>query len=118
MNRRASVGVLSALVGVLLVACAPTPETRTAAPQSATPAQGTEMKPTTSGYAEVNGIKLYHEIYGSGEPSSDPRRADDHCRDAGMGANAGEDAAGDCCGNARSRSHVGHRSSDELGPNG
>jgi pimeloyl-ACP methyl ester carboxylesterase len=27
-----------------------------------------EMKPTSSGYADVNGIKLYHEIYGHGEP--------------------------------------------------
>src|SRR5262249_44311127 len=27
-----------------------------------------EMNPTTSGYADVNGIKLYHEIYGAGEP--------------------------------------------------
>jgi pimeloyl-ACP methyl ester carboxylesterase len=27
-----------------------------------------EMKPTNSGYAEVNGIRLYHEIYGQGEP--------------------------------------------------
>lgn len=26
------------------------------------------MKPTSSGYADVNGIKLYHEIYGVGEP--------------------------------------------------
>ena len=26
------------------------------------------MKPTSSGYADVNGIKLYHEIYGEGEP--------------------------------------------------
>jgi pimeloyl-ACP methyl ester carboxylesterase len=26
------------------------------------------MKPERSGYADVNGIKLYHEIYGSGEP--------------------------------------------------
>jgi pimeloyl-ACP methyl ester carboxylesterase len=26
------------------------------------------MKPVTSGYAEVNGISLYHEIYGQGEP--------------------------------------------------
>ena len=26
------------------------------------------MKPVKSGYAEVNGIKLYHEIYGAGEP--------------------------------------------------
>jgi pimeloyl-ACP methyl ester carboxylesterase len=27
-----------------------------------------EMKPTSSGYAEVNGINLYHEVYGEGEP--------------------------------------------------
>jgi pimeloyl-ACP methyl ester carboxylesterase len=26
------------------------------------------MKPMSSGYADVNGIKLYHEIYGHGEP--------------------------------------------------
>jgi pimeloyl-ACP methyl ester carboxylesterase len=26
------------------------------------------MKPTNTGYADVNGIKLYHEIYGAGEP--------------------------------------------------
>lgn len=26
------------------------------------------IKPTNSGYADVNGIKLYHEIYGQGEP--------------------------------------------------
>src|SRR5207302_1957256 len=26
------------------------------------------MKPMSSGYADVNGIKLYHEIYGQGEP--------------------------------------------------
>ena len=26
------------------------------------------MRPTNSGYADVNGIKLFHEIYGEGEP--------------------------------------------------
>ena len=26
------------------------------------------MKPLSGGYADVNGIKLYHEIYGRGEP--------------------------------------------------
>ena len=26
------------------------------------------MKPATTGYADVNGIRLYHEIYGQGEP--------------------------------------------------
>jgi pimeloyl-ACP methyl ester carboxylesterase len=30
--------------------------------------EGWEMKPERSGYADVNGIRLYHEIYGSGEP--------------------------------------------------
>src|ERR1700747_791350 len=27
-----------------------------------------EMKPMSGGYADVNGIKLYHEIHGPGEP--------------------------------------------------
>src|SRR2546425_4673634 len=26
------------------------------------------MKPTSTGYADVNGIRLYHEIHGQGEP--------------------------------------------------
>ena len=26
------------------------------------------MQPASSGYADVNGINLYHEIYGEGEP--------------------------------------------------
>jgi len=26
------------------------------------------MKPVSSGYAAVNGIKMYHELYGDGEP--------------------------------------------------
>jgi hypothetical protein len=26
------------------------------------------MNPTSSGYAEVNGIRLYHEICGQGDP--------------------------------------------------
>jgi len=26
------------------------------------------VKPVSSGYADVNGIKLYHEIYGKGDP--------------------------------------------------
>src|SRR6185369_5938274 len=59
---------LCILTATLLVACAPAPETKTTEPPSGSPSMDTEIKPTTSGYAEVNGIKLYHEIYGSGEP--------------------------------------------------
>ena len=37
--------------------------------RDATTSEGTlEMKPTSSGYSDVNGIKLYHETYGNGEP--------------------------------------------------
>src|SRR5712692_954706 len=28
----------------------------------------TPLAPVSSGYADVNGIKLYHELYGQGEP--------------------------------------------------
>ena len=28
----------------------------------------TAMPPVSFGYADVNGIRLYHEIYGAGEP--------------------------------------------------
>jgi pimeloyl-ACP methyl ester carboxylesterase len=36
--------------------------------EAVTPARDAEVKPTIRGYADVNGIKLYHEIYGHGEP--------------------------------------------------
>jgi pimeloyl-ACP methyl ester carboxylesterase len=29
---------------------------------------GQQLKPTTSGYAPVNGIKVYYEVYGEGQP--------------------------------------------------
>src|SRR5579864_7408798 len=32
------------------------------------PTKEAKMNPTKSGHADVNGIKLYHEIYGQGEP--------------------------------------------------
>jgi len=34
----------------------------------ATQSRGQEIKPTTSGYAPVNGIKVYYEVYGDGKP--------------------------------------------------
>jgi hypothetical protein len=29
---------------------------------------GQQMKPSNSGYAPVNGIKVYYEVYGEGKP--------------------------------------------------
>src|SRR5262245_2454762 len=41
-----------------------------ASPASPIPQEnrGTEIKPTKAGFAEVNGFRLYHEIFGEGEP--------------------------------------------------
>src|SRR5579862_6309506 len=37
-------------------------------PEAATSTREAEMNPTRGGYADVNGIKLYHEIHGNGDP--------------------------------------------------
>src|SRR5262245_61338389 len=34
----------------------------------ASQSNGQQMKPSTSGYAPVNGIKVYYEVYGEGSP--------------------------------------------------
>jgi pimeloyl-ACP methyl ester carboxylesterase len=68
MLRNLKRGFLGALAGVLLVGCRPMPQTKPPGPDAATPTKEADMKPAKSGYADVNGIKLYHEIYGAGEP--------------------------------------------------
>jgi len=40
----------------------------TAKSQAPSPQTGMALKPVKSGYAPVNGLKLYYEIYGKGEP--------------------------------------------------
>jgi hypothetical protein len=41
---------------------------KTATPEAVTLAGEAEIKPVSSGYADVKGIRLYHEVYGQGEP--------------------------------------------------
>jgi pimeloyl-ACP methyl ester carboxylesterase len=61
---------MGALTGSLLVSGAPSaPKEPPAMPQATTDASPrAPLAPVSSGYADVNGIKLYHEIYGQGEP--------------------------------------------------
>ena len=60
--------VLCALSGAFLLGCATALERNASAPATAPSTKEVEMKPVRSAYAEVNGIKLYYEVYGSGEP--------------------------------------------------
>lgn len=66
MNTRIITGLLVAIVVTVMVSCqrenqATSPETKdTVASQS--------LKPAESGYADVNGLKMYYEVYGNGKP--------------------------------------------------
>ena len=61
--------VMGALAGSLLVSCAPSaPDEQPPAPKPATESAAKPLAPVSSGFADVNGIRLYHEVYGQGEP--------------------------------------------------
>jgi len=61
---------MGALTGSSLVSCAPSAaKEQPAMPQATTETSArASLAPFSSGYADVNGIKIYHEIYGQGEP--------------------------------------------------
>jgi len=71
MSRRILTTVLAVLTGPMLAACEPPapPEQPAAATQPETPhGRATPIQPSQAGHADVNGIRLYHEVYGAGEP--------------------------------------------------
>jgi pimeloyl-ACP methyl ester carboxylesterase len=71
VSRETMATVLAVLVGPMLVACAsPVPREQQAAATKRAPKeeQAMTIKPSKSGYANVNGVRLYHEVYGAGEP--------------------------------------------------
>src|SRR5688572_6023922 len=63
MMRRRTFATLAAATGIALVA-----PTRVFAQAEATPATPGVEPPPQSGYAPVNGLQMYYEIHGSGEP--------------------------------------------------
>jgi pimeloyl-ACP methyl ester carboxylesterase len=69
MRRLLKTALMGALAGVLLASCAPAaPKQEAAAPAGPAETKPAALTPSKSGYADVNGIKLYHEIYGQGDP--------------------------------------------------
>ncbi|MEI3800326.1 MULTISPECIES: alpha/beta fold hydrolase [unclassified Chitinophaga] len=67
MNKRIIAILL--VVATIVISCQPRPkdqENNSAGPAK-TPA-GQHAKPAESGYADVNGLKMYYEVYGKGKP--------------------------------------------------
>ncbi|MDP3738103.1 MAG: alpha/beta hydrolase [Hyphomonadaceae bacterium] len=70
MRRLLKAAVTGAITGSLLVSCAPSaPKEQPSLPQAtAEMSSPAPLTPVSSDYADINGIKLYHEVYGQGEP--------------------------------------------------
>ena len=67
-NNRFIKGLGLLMIAVLLCSCQPkTTENNPAAPAGKEVTMK-NMKPDQSGYAEINGLKMYYEVYGKGEP--------------------------------------------------
>lgn len=70
MNKHVLTGISFAFVmAALITACQPRPKDGQNA--SATTAEKTDsqyVKPGQSGYAEINGLRMYYEVYGQGKP--------------------------------------------------
>jgi pimeloyl-ACP methyl ester carboxylesterase len=69
MNKHIITGLSVVLVAAVMASCQPQQkqDTETSAAQGDTIATR-NIKPAESGYADVNGLKMYYEVYGSGKP--------------------------------------------------
>ncbi|MBT1695398.1 alpha/beta hydrolase [Fulvivirgaceae bacterium PWU4] len=66
MNTRIITGLLIAMVVTLMVACQKENQATSPGPKDTVASQ--TLKPGESGYADVNGLKMYYEVYGNGKP--------------------------------------------------
>lgn len=61
--------IVSVAVAVTIVSCQPRPKDRQNFSAKSKEMVGSQsMKPAKSGYADVNGLKMYYEVYGEGKP--------------------------------------------------
>lgn len=70
MNKRIVIQIgLLLMIFIVTMACQPQQkETQSAATASPDSTANKSIKPAESGYADVNGLKMYYEVYGEGKP--------------------------------------------------
>ena len=69
MKTTAVLGYITAVFLALLISCQQETKDRKNQTASAkSTSDGKALKPSESGYAEVNGLKMYYEVYGEGKP--------------------------------------------------
>lgn len=67
MNTRITTSLAIALVATIMVSCQPQQQKENQAAATVS-GDSTNIKPAESGYADVNGLKMYYEVYGQGKP--------------------------------------------------
>jgi len=69
MNKHMIAGLSVAIVVMILVSCQPSnKDAQNVATTPKETADSQQVKPAESGYADVNGLKMYYEVYGQGKP--------------------------------------------------
>jgi len=64
MKTKTTLGLIITLVFALFISCQQQKNDRTGSPANTSIAN----KPSETGYADVNGLKMYYEVYGEGKP--------------------------------------------------
>jgi len=69
MNRHIITGPWVAIVVAVIASCqSQQKENHTSSTMSKDTITNQNVKPNESGYADVNGLKMYYEVYGKGKP--------------------------------------------------
>lgn len=66
MNKHMLTSLLITIIVAVVTSCQPRPKEEQKV--SAEPKEVQPVRPADSGYADVNGLKMYYEVYGSGKP--------------------------------------------------
>lgn len=69
MNKRIMTGLAIAIVAAIVTSCQPRPkEGQNSSAETRDTVASQSIKPSDTGYADVNGLKMYYEVYGQGKP--------------------------------------------------
>ncbi|THU34937.1 alpha/beta hydrolase [Niastella caeni] len=69
MNRHIITGLSVAIVAAVMISCQPRSKNgQNGSTETKDTVVNQNIKPAESGYAEVNGLKMYYEVYGNGKP--------------------------------------------------
>lgn len=68
MNKHVITSISVAIIMAVIASCQPRTENGSKAPAETKDSTSQRIQPADSGYVDVNGLKMYYEVYGQGKP--------------------------------------------------